>query len=94
MRSVTPAGPLAPLLAILALAGCQEEIEPPMYQIVSVTERSITVSVKAEGLIEPIQTVEVKSKASGEITPLAGARTSVSSCAILASCSVRRARMS
>ncbi len=67
MRSATPAGPLAPLLAILALAGCQEEIEPPMYQIVSVTERSITVSVTAEGVIEPIQTVEVKSKASGEI---------------------------
>jgi HlyD family secretion protein len=64
---VNPAARLAPLASILVLAGCQEEIEPPMYQIVAVTERSITVSVVAEGTIEPIQTVEVKSKASGEI---------------------------
>lgn len=57
----------AALTAVLAFAGCREELEPPMFQIAQVTERSITVSVHAEGVIEPIQTVEVKSKASGEI---------------------------
>ncbi|MCZ6918183.1 MAG: efflux RND transporter periplasmic adaptor subunit [Gemmatimonadetes bacterium] len=67
MRYANPVLRLARLLAIVLIAGCQDEVEPPMYQIVPVVQRSITVSVRAEGVIEPIQTIEVKSKASGEI---------------------------
>ena len=59
--------PFLPFVAIVALAGCEEEVEPPVYQLVPVTQRDIIVSVSAAGTIEPIQTVEVKSKASGEI---------------------------
>jgi HlyD family secretion protein len=39
----------------------------PMYQLALVTERDIVVSVSAPGTVEPIRTVEVRSKASGEI---------------------------
>ncbi|UCG86972.1 MAG: efflux RND transporter periplasmic adaptor subunit [Gemmatimonadota bacterium] len=39
----------------------------PMYQLASVTRRDIVVSASAAGTVEPIRTVEVKSKASGEI---------------------------
>ena len=58
---------VVPLLALAVLAGCEEEIELPVYQLVPVTARDIVVSVSAAGTVEPIQTVEVKSKASGEI---------------------------
>ena len=58
---------LLPFVAIVALTGCEEEVEPPVYQLVPVTARDIIVSVSAAGTIEPIKTVEVKSKASGEI---------------------------
>ncbi len=47
--------------------GCEEEVEPPLYQLAQVTTRNITVSVTAEGAVEPIKTLDVKSKASGEI---------------------------
>jgi HlyD family secretion protein len=56
-------------VAIAATAwACGEEIPPPVYQTVPVTTRDIVVSASAAGAIEPITTVEVKSKASGEIT--------------------------
>jgi len=54
-----------PVLALLA--GCAEEEELPVAQIVPVSTRDIVVSASAAGVIEPITTVEVKSKASGEI---------------------------
>lgn len=57
----------APLIAIALLAGCEEEVEAPVYQLVPVAERDIIVSVSAAGTVEPIKTIEVKSKASGEI---------------------------
>jgi HlyD family secretion protein len=53
--------------AALAVWGCEEEAPPPVYQLVPVTTRDIVVSASAAGAIEPITTVEVKSKASGEI---------------------------
>ncbi len=53
--------------ATLLLAGCQEEVEEPMYQVLPVSTRDIVVSASASGVIEPIRIVEVKSKASGEI---------------------------
>lgn len=44
-----------------------EEVVVPVYQLVPVATRDIVVSASAAGSIEPIRTVEVKSKASGEI---------------------------
>ncbi len=44
-----------------------EETLAPVYQKVPVTSRDIVVSASAAGSIEPITTVEVKSKASGEL---------------------------
>lgn len=55
------------LIALAALAGCHEAPPPPMYEAVPVTRRDIIVSASAAGTIEPITTVDVKSKASGEI---------------------------
>jgi HlyD family secretion protein len=54
-------------LPIVALGCVQEEEEPPVYQMIPVTTRDIVVSANAAGTVEPVLTVEVKSKASGEI---------------------------
>jgi HlyD family secretion protein len=55
------------LLATLA-AGCKQAAPPPpVYQAVPVERRDIVVSARASGALQPDTTVEVKSKASGEI---------------------------
>lgn len=46
---------------------CEEEVVESVYRLVPVSERNISVSVSAAGSIEPVRTVEVRSKASGEI---------------------------
>jgi HlyD family secretion protein len=56
-------------LALLALA-CSREAPVPAYQAVPVDRRSITVAVRAAGMIQPDTVVEVKSKASGEIAEM------------------------
>jgi HlyD family secretion protein len=57
-----------PLLLSLLLAGaCSKPAPPPVYQAVPVTRRDITVNAQASGAINPDTTVQVKSKASGEI---------------------------
>jgi HlyD family secretion protein len=58
------------LVAAAALAGCERAAEvaaPALYDSVPVETRSIQVAVDASGVIEPESTVEVKSKASGEV---------------------------
>ena len=58
------------LLAALALTACgqdQPESVAPLYDSAPVEVRDIEVNVEAAGVIEPEITVEVKSKASGEI---------------------------
>jgi HlyD family secretion protein len=55
------------ILALLALAACKKEAPPLVYQAVPVAPRNIVVSAQAAGVIQPDTTVEVKSKASGEI---------------------------
>ncbi len=67
MRQTLSAAVLA-----LALAACSEpEAAPlPVYQAVAVERRDIVVSARANGTIQPDTTVEVKSKASGEILKL------------------------
>ena len=54
-------------IPILTVACQKEEAEAPIYQMVPVVRRDIVVSASAAGTVEPILTVEVKSKASGEI---------------------------
>jgi HlyD family secretion protein len=53
----------------LFVGGCQpgQESAAPIYDTATVEQRSIEISVDAAGVIEPETTVEVKSKASGEI---------------------------
>ena len=55
------------LSTLVMLAGCSREPEEQVFNIAMVTQRDIVVSVDAAGIIEPETTVEVKSKASGEI---------------------------
>jgi HlyD family secretion protein len=59
---------LAAFLAAM-LAGCQsgDDVTAPLYDKVPVERRTIVVAVEAAGTIEPVATVELKSKASGEI---------------------------
>ena len=56
------------LLASLAgIAACGKPPANPMYEAVAVERRTLVVSASASGAIEPVLTVDVKSKASGEI---------------------------
>ena len=54
---------------MLAMAGCAEDPapEPQAYDQAPVERRDIRVFVEAAGVVEPLRTVELKSKASGEI---------------------------
>jgi HlyD family secretion protein len=60
----------AALAALLVLAGCKKETPQVVYRAVPVERRDIVVSAQAAGAIQPDTTVEVKSKASGEILQL------------------------
>jgi HlyD family secretion protein len=65
-------GIAAVVVVIATLAGFTmlrngEAAEAPVYQKVPVSSRDIVVSASAAGSIEPVTTVEVKSKASGEL---------------------------
>jgi len=57
----------AALVCAWIAAGCTKEEAGPGYELVPVSTRDIVVSASAAGAIEPVTTVEVKSKASGEI---------------------------
>jgi len=59
------AGAAALLLA--GLTGCNKTQATQMYEAVPVERRNLVVSASASGAIEPVLTVDVKSKASGEI---------------------------
>jgi HlyD family secretion protein len=54
------------------LAACEQPVEKQVYRTGEVTTRDIIVTVEAAGVIEPFQTVELKSKASGEILSISG----------------------
>ncbi|HSN71600.1 MAG TPA: efflux RND transporter periplasmic adaptor subunit [Steroidobacteraceae bacterium] len=57
-----------PLFLAIGLAACAEEQSgEPMYQTAKADRRTIEVSVSSSGVVEPLATVEVKSKASGEV---------------------------
>jgi HlyD family secretion protein len=58
------------LIPVAALAGCEQATEvvaPAVYDSAPVETRSIQVTVDAAGVVEPESTIEVKSKASGEV---------------------------
>lgn len=60
----------APVLLLGVLAGCSPstaEEQDAAPEVASVERKDLTVTAEAAGLIEPIQTVEIKSKASGEV---------------------------
>ena len=63
---------MAAALSALAVAGCEQPEPPPLYDSGPVIRRDIVVAVEAAGVIEPSLTVEVKSKASGEILGIDG----------------------
>jgi HlyD family secretion protein len=58
------------VVVVLLLAGCKKETPQVVYRAVPVEERDIVVSAQAAGAIQPDTTVEVKSKASGEVLQL------------------------
>jgi HlyD family secretion protein len=63
------------IAAMLALGACQKAPEAPapaVYDTVQVERRDIEVTVDASGVVEPQSTVEVKSKASGEVLAVHG----------------------
>ncbi|HEY9014268.1 MAG TPA: biotin/lipoyl-binding protein, partial [Gemmatimonadales bacterium] len=58
------------VLGLGFVAACKKEQPAPSYQAVPVERRDIVVSAQASGAVQPDTTVEVKSKASGEILQL------------------------
>ncbi len=68
---MNPSNTIRLRLVLAALGGvtvaCSEKAPPPVYQAIPVSRRDIVVSASASGAIEPVRTVDVKSKASGEI---------------------------
>jgi len=58
---------LAWFMILLVLTGCTKEQNVPIYQLIPVSTRDIVFSANAAGAVEPIRTIDVKSKASGEI---------------------------
>jgi len=56
------------ILAILNLSACAGPVDvEPMYDTAGVERRTLEVAVSSAGIVEPLATVEVKSKASGEV---------------------------
>jgi len=55
------------LPVVLLAAGCSKPAPKPVYQALAVERRDIIVSAQASGAIQPDTTVEVKTRASGEV---------------------------
>jgi len=60
---------LGPALVIL-VAGCAKKVQAPTVQTAMVTRRDVIVDAQANGVIEPLVIVDVKSKAGGVITQM------------------------
>jgi len=58
------------LVCTLVAACAQEQESGPIYDTAGAERRTIEVSVSSAGVVEPLATVEVKSKASGEVLEL------------------------
>jgi len=57
-------------IALLVLACAEEQAITPTFDTAQVSRGMIEVNVSSAGLVEPLATVEVKSKASGEVLKL------------------------
>jgi len=57
-------------IPLLVSACAEEEVAGPVYDTAGVERRTIEVAVSSAGIVEPLATIEVKSKASGEILDL------------------------
>ncbi|HEX4955303.1 MAG TPA: efflux RND transporter periplasmic adaptor subunit [Thermoanaerobaculia bacterium] len=60
----------ASLAALLAVACSSQKTEPTRYSTTAATRGDLAVTASADGVIEPVRKVEVKSKASGEVISL------------------------
>ena len=58
---------LAAALALLTWAACGEPEEDRPFQVVAAERQTLSISAEAARVLEPVTTVDVKSKASGEI---------------------------
>ena len=58
------------LLPLFFSACAEEEVTGPVYDTAGVERRTIEVAVSSAGIVEPLATIEVKSKASGEVLEL------------------------
>ncbi|HET7426931.1 MAG TPA: biotin/lipoyl-binding protein, partial [Gemmatimonadales bacterium] len=58
------------IVLLLVAAGCKKDVPQVAYRAVPVERRDIVVSAQAAGAIQPDTTVDVKSKASGEVLQL------------------------
>jgi len=55
---------------LVAFAACAKKASTPSVQIAMVSQRDIIIDAQANGVIEPITVIDVKSKASGVITKM------------------------
>jgi HlyD family secretion protein len=55
---------------LVASAACAKKVQAPTVQTANVSRRDIIIDAQADGAIEPITIIEVKSKASGVITKM------------------------
>jgi HlyD family secretion protein len=69
IRSLRSLGMRSAAAALLVVA-CKKQEAPVPYQALPVERRDIVVSAQASGTVQPDTTVEVKSKASGEVLQL------------------------
>ncbi len=53
--------------ALLAMGACKKTVPPPVYETLPVEKRDIIVSAHATGAVQADTTVEVKTRASGEV---------------------------
>ena len=70
MRRPSPAAGAAAFAAVFLVACGDGAVPMPRYETAKVSRGDLSVTVEASGTIEPVSTVEVKSKASGEILRL------------------------
>lgn len=62
---------IAALALLTVLAACKkEEVASPTVELAAVERRTIVINAEATGVVEPINVIEVKSRASGQITEL------------------------
>lgn len=62
---------LVALALVTALAGCKKEEQAgPTTELATVERRTIVINAEATGVVEPINVIEVKSRASGQIIDL------------------------